>query len=183
MEARLLRKDGQYRWFLLRFKPLRDAEGQVARWYGTDDGHIRTKAGGRVAAAQRRVPSRGAKSQPYWELWVEGLERRALLVGRKLSNSWIRTRNPTNPGTHRPTNSPGRPCAGSADSGTGCDRGEGLGPSGATPNARSFGQTCLRSSTRYQRRFRQPRVCRGGGRCYRTTRVESCSRERSLAAA
>src|SRR6516162_9450425 len=35
MEARLLRKDGQYRWFLLRFNPLRDVEGRVAKWYGT----------------------------------------------------------------------------------------------------------------------------------------------------
>jgi len=35
MEARLLRKDGQYRWFLLRFNPLRDVQGQVAKWYGT----------------------------------------------------------------------------------------------------------------------------------------------------
>lgn len=35
MEARLLRKDEQYRWFLLRFNPLRDAEGRVVKWYGT----------------------------------------------------------------------------------------------------------------------------------------------------
>jgi len=35
MEARLLRKDGQYRWFLLRFNPLRDEEGRVTKWYGT----------------------------------------------------------------------------------------------------------------------------------------------------
>src|SRR6516162_8199781 len=74
-------------------------------WHG--DGYRRTKAGGRLAAAQRRVLSRSAKSQPCWELWVEGLYRRAFLVGRKLSNSWIRTRNQTNPGTNRPANSPG----------------------------------------------------------------------------
>jgi PAS domain S-box-containing protein len=37
-EARLLRNDGKYRWFLLRRKPLRDEQGRVARWYvaGTD---------------------------------------------------------------------------------------------------------------------------------------------------
>src|SRR6516164_1447946 len=35
MEARLLRTDGQYRWFLLRFNPLLDVQGQVAKWYGT----------------------------------------------------------------------------------------------------------------------------------------------------
>jgi len=37
-EARLLRNDGKYRWFLFRFHPLRDREGSVMRWYvaGTD---------------------------------------------------------------------------------------------------------------------------------------------------
>jgi PAS domain S-box-containing protein len=37
-EARLVRKDGKYRWFLFRFNPLRDGEGRVTRWYvtGTD---------------------------------------------------------------------------------------------------------------------------------------------------
>ncbi|MEA3005414.1 MAG: hypothetical protein QOI94_683, partial [Acidobacteriaceae bacterium] len=32
-EARLRRRDGQYRWFLLRHKPLRDEQGRVTRWY------------------------------------------------------------------------------------------------------------------------------------------------------
>jgi PAS domain S-box-containing protein len=38
VETRLLRKDGQYRWFLIRFNPLRDEQGNVVRWYaaGTD---------------------------------------------------------------------------------------------------------------------------------------------------
>jgi PAS domain S-box-containing protein len=37
-EGRLLRKDGTYRWFLLRRNPLRDQQGRVMRWYlsGTD---------------------------------------------------------------------------------------------------------------------------------------------------
>ena len=34
-EARLLGKDGQYRWFLIRLNPLRDAQGRIIRWYGT----------------------------------------------------------------------------------------------------------------------------------------------------
>ncbi len=33
IEARLVRKDGKYRWFLFRFNPLRDGEGRVTRWY------------------------------------------------------------------------------------------------------------------------------------------------------
>jgi PAS domain S-box-containing protein len=32
-EARFLRKDGQYRWFLVRWSPLPDEQGRVARWY------------------------------------------------------------------------------------------------------------------------------------------------------
>jgi formate hydrogenlyase transcriptional activator len=37
-EARIRRKDGQYRWFLIRANPLRDGQGRVVRWYssGTD---------------------------------------------------------------------------------------------------------------------------------------------------
>ena len=34
MEARLRRADGVYRWFLCRRVPLRDAEGNLIRWYG-----------------------------------------------------------------------------------------------------------------------------------------------------
>jgi formate hydrogenlyase transcriptional activator len=38
LEWRLRRKDGQYRWFLVRYHPLRDDQGQIIRWYasGTD---------------------------------------------------------------------------------------------------------------------------------------------------
>jgi formate hydrogenlyase transcriptional activator len=32
-EGRLLRKDGQYRWFLFRFSPMLDEQGRVTRWY------------------------------------------------------------------------------------------------------------------------------------------------------
>jgi len=34
-EARLLRKDGKYRWFLFRWNPLRDEQGRVTRWYAS----------------------------------------------------------------------------------------------------------------------------------------------------
>src|ERR1700736_556853 len=38
IEQRTLRKDGQYRWLLLRYNPFRDEEGRLVRWYvtGTD---------------------------------------------------------------------------------------------------------------------------------------------------
>jgi formate hydrogenlyase transcriptional activator len=37
-ELRARHKDGQYRWFLIRYQPLRDEQGQIIRWYasGTD---------------------------------------------------------------------------------------------------------------------------------------------------
>jgi PAS domain S-box-containing protein len=34
-EMRLRRADGEYRWFLVRTAPLRDEQGNVAKWYGT----------------------------------------------------------------------------------------------------------------------------------------------------
>ena len=35
IEQRARRNDGQYRWFLIRYNPFRDDEGQVTRWYAT----------------------------------------------------------------------------------------------------------------------------------------------------
>ena len=35
LEARLRRHDGEYRWHLIRYEPLRDQEGCVIRWYAT----------------------------------------------------------------------------------------------------------------------------------------------------
>src|SRR5229473_592612 len=34
-ERRVRRKDGQFRWFLVQYNPLRDERGQVIRWYAT----------------------------------------------------------------------------------------------------------------------------------------------------
>jgi formate hydrogenlyase transcriptional activator len=34
-EQRALGKDGQYRWFLIRYNPFRNEQGQVIRWYAT----------------------------------------------------------------------------------------------------------------------------------------------------
>jgi formate hydrogenlyase transcriptional activator len=35
IEMRALRNDGKYRWFLIRYNPLRDDHGRILRWYAT----------------------------------------------------------------------------------------------------------------------------------------------------
>jgi formate hydrogenlyase transcriptional activator len=35
LEQRALGKDGKYRWFLVRYNPLRDDQGHIIRWYAT----------------------------------------------------------------------------------------------------------------------------------------------------
>lgn len=35
LEVRIRRKDGRYRWFLIRYNPLWDDQGRIIRWYGT----------------------------------------------------------------------------------------------------------------------------------------------------
>src|SRR4029077_15245241 len=35
IEQRMHLKDGQYRWFLIRFNPFRDEQGRLVRWYAT----------------------------------------------------------------------------------------------------------------------------------------------------
>ena len=35
IEERARRKDGQYRWFLIRYNPFRDEQGRLVRWYAT----------------------------------------------------------------------------------------------------------------------------------------------------
>ncbi len=48
-EQRVRRVDGQHRWFLFRYNPVRDAEGRVLRWYATAiDIHDRRLAEERV---------------------------------------------------------------------------------------------------------------------------------------
>src|SRR5262245_3907885 len=50
-EARLLSRDGEYRWFLVLFNPLRDDQGRIMRWYATATDMEDRK---RAESAQRR---------------------------------------------------------------------------------------------------------------------------------
>jgi formate hydrogenlyase transcriptional activator len=48
-EARIRRRDGQYRWQLIRYSPLRDESGTITRWYATGmDIHERHLAAARL---------------------------------------------------------------------------------------------------------------------------------------
>ncbi len=54
----LRRHDGEYRWFLSRARPHRDATGRVVRWFGTNtDITDRREAGERLALGERRFRS------------------------------------------------------------------------------------------------------------------------------
>ena len=51
-EARLRRADGQHRWFLFRGVPLRNEEGRVVKWYGTNTDIEALRASEHVARGQ-----------------------------------------------------------------------------------------------------------------------------------
>jgi PAS domain S-box-containing protein len=56
MEARLRRRDGVYRWFLIRIAPFRDETGKIHRWYGTStDIEDRKRAEEAVVASERNL--------------------------------------------------------------------------------------------------------------------------------
>jgi PAS domain S-box-containing protein len=56
IEYRLRRADGQYRWHFAHALPLRDAQGQIIRWFGTcTDIHDRKKAQEMLTKAQKEL--------------------------------------------------------------------------------------------------------------------------------
>jgi PAS domain S-box-containing protein len=59
-ENRLRRHDGQFRWFLVRYQPLKDAAGRVVRWYG---GAIDIEDRKRAEEALRRSEAYLAEAQ------------------------------------------------------------------------------------------------------------------------
>jgi PAS domain S-box-containing protein len=55
-EARMRRFDGEYRWFLFRANPFRDASGAIVKWYGTNvDIEDRKQADQAVRASERNL--------------------------------------------------------------------------------------------------------------------------------
>ena len=63
IEWRVRRKDGQYRWFLVRYHPLRDEQGQILRWY----------AGGTDIDDRKRAEEALRKSEQELRLLIETL--------------------------------------------------------------------------------------------------------------
>src|SRR5260370_19611330 len=56
MEARLRRFDGEYRWFLFRAEPMREEDGAIVKWYGTNtDIEDRKRAESLLAAEKRSL--------------------------------------------------------------------------------------------------------------------------------
>jgi PAS domain S-box-containing protein len=54
-EARLRRFDGKYRWFLFRAVPVRDEQGKVIRWYGTNTDIEDLKRAESLLSAEKRT--------------------------------------------------------------------------------------------------------------------------------
>src|SRR5882762_771570 len=74
LEARLRRADGVYRWFLFRVEPLRNPQGTIVKWYGTNtdiDDRKRTEA---LLAAENQILEMVATGRPLAEI-LDGLCR------------------------------------------------------------------------------------------------------------
>src|SRR5436190_17199535 len=55
LEARLRRADGVYRWFLFRVEPLRDPQGTIVKWYGTNTDIDDRKRAEALLAAENQI--------------------------------------------------------------------------------------------------------------------------------
>src|SRR5881628_17028 len=64
LEARLQRADGVYRWFLFRVEPLRDSQGTIVKWYGTNTDIDDRKRAEALLAAENRILEMVATGRP-----------------------------------------------------------------------------------------------------------------------
>src|ERR1700722_11952761 len=62
MEKRLLGKDGLYRWFIVRCKPVLNNDGEVVRWFGKATDIEDRKQGGKSRAKRKRRAARGNRT-------------------------------------------------------------------------------------------------------------------------
>src|SRR5580765_662045 len=64
LEARLRRADGVYRWFLFRMEPLRDPQGTIVKWYGTNTDIDDRKRAEALLAAENQILEMVATGRP-----------------------------------------------------------------------------------------------------------------------
>ncbi len=64
LEARLQRADGVYRWFLFRVEPLRDSQGTIVKWYGTNTDIDDRKRAEALLAAENQILEMVATGRP-----------------------------------------------------------------------------------------------------------------------
>src|SRR5229473_3817923 len=76
LEARLRRADGVYRWFLFRVEPLRDAQGTIVKWYGTNTDIDDRKRAEALLAAENQILEMVATGRPLAVI-LDGLCRLA----------------------------------------------------------------------------------------------------------
>jgi PAS domain S-box-containing protein len=107
IEARIERHDGEYRWFLIRAVPVRDADGQITTWFGsTTDIHERKQAEEHlrtltaelshrvknmlavVQALAERTGSRAASVEQYQEAFRGRLRALSAAHGTLLAGDW-----------------------------------------------------------------------------------------------
>jgi formate hydrogenlyase transcriptional activator len=110
IEARLRRRDGEYRWFLIRAEPLRDQQGDIVNWYGTNtDIEDRKRAESLLAAEKRSLEmiAGGAPLSDILETLCDTIDGQASgtistamlmdpngkrlwpVAGRRVSKEWI----------------------------------------------------------------------------------------------
>src|SRR5229473_6789882 len=76
LEARLRRADGVYRWFLFRVEPLRDAQGTIVKWYGTNTDIDDRKRAETLLAGENQILEMVATGRPLAVI-LDGLCRLA----------------------------------------------------------------------------------------------------------
>ncbi|RYD21022.1 MAG: PAS domain S-box protein [Verrucomicrobiaceae bacterium] len=64
VEARLLRHDGFYRWFMVRANPLIDENGKILKWYGTKSDIHDLKQAEKLLAGEKRLFEMIANGEP-----------------------------------------------------------------------------------------------------------------------
>src|SRR6267378_3410790 len=64
LEARLRRADGVYRWFLFRVEPLRDGQGTIVKWYGTNTDIDDRKRAETLLAGENQILEMVATGKP-----------------------------------------------------------------------------------------------------------------------